>query len=80
MRGSCLRWTARLVHPKPGKQQVYQYPGLLAEVWLLLRHYLVLLILHSLDYRGSCRDLRVMQGAASTTVPVPWVASKVQTL
>ena len=67
----------QLVHPKPGKQQVYQYPGLLAEAWLLLRHYLGLLILHSLDYRGTCRDLRVMQGAASTTAPVPWVASTV---
>jgi hypothetical protein len=39
----------------------------------------VLLILHFLDYRGSYRDLRVLQSAASTTVPVPWVASKVQT-
>ena len=37
----------QLVHPKPGTQQVNQYPGLLAEVWPLLRHYLGLLILHS---------------------------------
>jgi hypothetical protein len=71
-----LTWTRnQLVHPKPGKQRAYQYPGLLLEAWLLLRHYLVLLILHSLGYQGSCRDLRVRQGMASTTVPVPWTAS-----
>ena len=71
-----LTWTRnQLVHPKPGKQRAYKYPGLLLEAWLLLRHYLVLLILHSLGYQGSCRDLRVRQGMASTTAPVPWAAS-----
>lgn len=71
-----LTWTRnQLVHPKPGKQRAYQYPGLLLEAWLLLRHYLVLLILHSLGYQGSCRDLRVRQGMASTVVPVPWGVS-----
>jgi hypothetical protein len=71
-----LAWTRnQLVHPKPGKQRAYQYPGLLSEAWLLLRHYLVLLILHSLGYQGSYRDLRALQGMASTTVPVPWTAS-----
>ena len=71
-----LTWTRnQLVHPKPGKQRAYQYPGLLPEAWLLLRHYLVLLILHSLGYQGSYRDLRAQQGMTSTTVPVPWMVS-----
>jgi len=71
-----LTWTRnQLVHPKPGKQRAYQYPGLLPETWLLLRHYLVLLILHSLGYQGSYRDLRSQQGMTSTTVPVPWMVS-----
>lgn len=75
-----LTWTRnQLVHPKPGKQRAYQYPGLLLEAWLLLRHYLTLLILHSLDYKGSCRDLRVMQGMASATAPVPWTTPASQT-
>lgn len=68
-----VAWTRnRLVHPKAGKLEAYQYPGLLIEVWLLLRHYLVLLILHSLGYQNSYRDLRILQQMASTTTPVPW--------
>ena len=40
----------RLVHPKAAQERVYRLDGLVAEVWLLTRHYLVLLILHSLGY------------------------------
>lgn len=73
-----VAWTRnQLVHPKAGKMQVYLYPGLLVEAWLLLRHYLVLLILHSLDYHGLYRDLRMLQGTTSTTAPVPWAAPKI---
>lgn len=73
-----VAWTRnQLVHPKAGKMQVYLYPGLLVEAWLLLRHYLVLLILHSLDYQGLYRDLRMLQGTTSTTAPVPWAAPKI---
>jgi hypothetical protein len=72
-----IAWTRnRLIHPKAGKLEAYQYPGLLVEVWLLLRHYLVLLILHSLGYQNSYRDLRVLQAMTSTTVPVPWANPK----
>jgi hypothetical protein len=73
-----VAWTRnRLIHPKAGKLEAYQYPGLLVEVWLLLRHYLVLLILHSLDYQNSYRDLRIRQGMASTPVPVPWATPRI---
>lgn len=72
-----VAWTRnRLIHPKAGKLEAYQYPGLLVEVWLLLRHYLVLLILHSVGYQNSYRDLRVLQAMTSTTVPVPWASPK----
>ena len=43
----------RLMLPKAAQERVYQLDGLVAEVWLLARHYLVLLILHSLGYQGS---------------------------
>jgi len=74
-----LTWTRnQLVHPKPGRQRAYQYPGLLLEAWQLLRHYLVLLVLHSLGYQGSYRDPRALQGMASATMPVPWKVSASQ--
>jgi hypothetical protein len=73
-----VAWTRnQLVHPKAGKMRVYQYPGLLVEAWLPLRHYLVLLILHSLDYQGPYRDLRMLQGITSATAPVPWAGPKI---
>jgi hypothetical protein len=62
----------RLVHPKGAQEGVYQQDGLLQEAWLLSRHYLVLLILHSLGYRGPYRDLRKLSGWASDRVKVPW--------
>jgi len=43
-----------------------------AEVWLLARHYLVLLILHSLGYQGSYRDRRKLRGMAGDVDKVPW--------
>lgn len=73
-----VTWTRnRLIHPTPGKanRNIYSYPGLLTEVWLLLRYYLVLLILHSLGYKGNCRDLRNRTGWASNTAAVPWAVT-----
>jgi hypothetical protein len=66
----------RLVHPKAAQERVYRLDGLVAEVWLLTRHYLVLLILHSLGYRGSYRDLRKLHGLASEVDEVPWAARR----
>ena len=62
----------RLVHPRGAQERVYQLQGLVAEVWLLTRHYLVLLILHSLGYQGSYRDLRKTRGWAGEVSNVPW--------
>jgi hypothetical protein len=61
----------RLVHPKAEQERVYRLDGLVAEVWLLARHYLVLLILHSLGYQGSYQDLRKLRGFADVD-KVPW--------
>jgi hypothetical protein len=62
----------RLVHPKGMQERVYRLEGLVAEVWLLTRHYLVLLILHSLGYQGAYRDLRKPRGWAGEVGNVPW--------
>jgi hypothetical protein len=63
----------RLVHPKAAQERLYRQDGLVAEVWLLARYYLVLLILHSLGYQGSYRDLRKLRGLAGDVDKVPWV-------
>ena len=38
----------------------------------MARHYLVLLILHSMGYRGPYRDLRRTSGRAGDVAEVPW--------
>jgi hypothetical protein len=62
----------RLVHPRGAQERVYRLEGLVAEVWRLTRHYLVLLILHSLGYQASYRDLRKTRGWAGEAGDVPW--------
>jgi hypothetical protein len=62
----------RLVHPRGSQERVYRLEGLVAEVWRLTRHYLVLLILHSLGYQGSYRDLRKTRGWVGEVDNVPW--------
>ena len=42
------------------------------EVWALTRHYLTLLILHSIGYCGSYRDLRKIRGSVWDVGEVPW--------
>lgn len=62
----------RIMHPKGPRRSIYRYEGLVTEVWLLARYYLSMLILHSLDFEGQCRDLRIIGGCASDRVDVPW--------
>lgn len=62
----------RLVHPEGGQEKVYDTPRLVVNVWLLTRHYLVLLILNSLGYCGQYRDLVDVSGYASATETVYW--------
>lgn len=70
----------QLVHPKGALEALYEFQGLLTEVWLLSRHYLVLLILHDLGYRGTYRDLRKLEGWAGDVGDVPWHQSSTNRL
>ncbi|MFD5492257.1 hypothetical protein ACFWH4_04785 [Streptomyces sp. NPDC127091] len=68
-----VKWVRNeLVHPKEAQEPLYRIPGLTTDLWLLTRHYLVLLILHSIDYRGSYRDLAKTNGWVGEVEPVPW--------
>ncbi|MER5490502.1 hypothetical protein [Streptomyces sp. NPDC002490] len=62
----------RLVHPKEAQEPVYQIKGLVTETWLLTRHYLTLLVLHSIGYRGRYQDLSRTNRWVGETEPVPW--------
>ncbi|GAB2331386.1 hypothetical protein STREPTOSP366_65350 [Streptomyces variabilis] len=62
----------RLVHPKETQEPVYAVKGLVTETWLLTRHYLALLVLHSIGYRGSYQDLSRTNRWVGETKPVPW--------
>jgi hypothetical protein len=63
----------RLVHPQSPHDQIYHLDGLARDAWLLSRHYLTLLILHSINYQGSFQTLLPPYGFAGNTKPVPWV-------
>ncbi|MFD3930030.1 hypothetical protein [Streptomyces sp. NPDC058614] len=62
----------RLVHPQESQERVYRWDGLTRDAWLLARHYLVLLILNSVGYSGSYRDLSRLQDWVSDVAKVPW--------
>ncbi|MEH1167324.1 hypothetical protein V6V47_18255 [Micromonospora sp. CPCC 205539] len=62
----------RIVHPTDLPRLVYHINDLITEAWALTRHFLTLLILHALGYRGSQRDLRRLTGSAHDVAPVPW--------
>lgn len=63
----------RLVHPQESQVRVYGLDGLTRDAWLLARHYLVLLILNSLGYNGSYRDLTHIRGWVGDVSKVPWI-------
>ncbi|MGW7523038.1 hypothetical protein [Streptomyces sp. NPDC054783] len=62
----------RLVHPQESQEPVYRLDGLTRDAWLLARHYLVLLIMNSVGYDGSYRDLRRIRGSVGDVGSVPW--------
>ncbi|QQC92633.1 hypothetical protein [Streptomyces alfalfae] len=68
----------RLVHPKEEQEPVYRIKGLVTDTWLLTRHYLALLILHSMGYRSSYRDLSRTNGWVGETKPAPWATGQRQ--
>ncbi|MFB9372308.1 hypothetical protein [Kitasatospora albolonga] len=66
------RMRNRIVHPKEDQAELYELEGLVTEVWLAARHYLTLLILNSVGYRGIYRDLRKISGWVGDVGTVPW--------
>ncbi|WP_399932411.1 hypothetical protein [Streptomyces kanamyceticus] len=60
------------MHPKETQEPVYSVKGLVTEIRLLTRHYLVLLLLRSIGYRGSYQDLSRTNRWVGQTEPVPW--------
>ncbi|MFJ6935498.1 hypothetical protein [Streptomyces sp. NPDC101132] len=62
----------RLVHPEGAQEKVYRIEGLVLETWLLVRHYLSLIILQSLGYRGRHQELARMGGWAGEVAETPW--------
>ncbi|MCX5064660.1 hypothetical protein OOJ91_02095 [Micromonospora lupini] len=62
----------RIVHPTDLPKLVYHINDLITESWALTRHLLTLLILQTLNYRGSTRDLSRLTGSAHEVVSVPW--------
>ncbi|NEB11288.1 hypothetical protein G3I32_21020 [Streptomyces coelicoflavus] len=62
----------RLVHPKETQEPVYSVKGLVTETWLLTRHYLTLLVLRSIGYRGAYQDLSRTNRWVGETERVPW--------
>ena len=63
----------RIVHPEDKQERIYEQHDLVTEVWCLMRHYLSLLILNSIGYKGTYRDLRVLTGSVWDGIgPVPW--------
>ncbi|GIF47626.1 hypothetical protein DFJ67_7097 [Asanoa ferruginea] len=62
----------RLIHPQTPEDQIYRHDGLVQDAWLLSRHYVTLLILHSIGYRGSTVSLVQQTGWEGNAVPVPW--------
>ncbi|GIJ49375.1 hypothetical protein Val02_62610 [Virgisporangium aliadipatigenens] len=62
----------RLIHPKSPHDEIYQLDGLVKDAWFLSRHYLTLLILHSIGYQGSYVKLFPPGGSAGDAKPVPW--------
>ncbi|MER7992570.1 hypothetical protein ACGF5H_29685 [Micromonospora chalcea] len=62
----------RLVHPTDLPGLVYHINDLATEAWALTRHFLTLLILNTIGYRGSYRNLSRLTGSAHEVAPVPW--------
>jgi hypothetical protein len=62
-----------IVHPTDHEVELYRRDNkLVQQAWLLTQHYLVLLVLHHLGYRGHSRLLIAPGGWASDVAPMPW--------
>lgn len=62
----------RLIHPQKPGDEIYSHAGLVQDVWYLSRHYLNLLILYSIGYRGEYMKQMPPFGWEGSTEAVPW--------
>jgi hypothetical protein len=62
----------RLIHPQRPDDQIYKHEGLVKDVWVLTRYYVTMLVLFSIDYRGSCGNLLHLTRWAGAVETVPW--------
>lgn len=61
----------RLIHPKTQEDQIYRHSGLVLDTWRLTLHYVTLLILCSIGYKGTYQN-PTQGGWAGNSKPVPW--------
>ena len=62
-----------IVHPTDHEDELYRRDKkLVQQAWLLTQHYLVLLVLNHLGFRGHGRRLIAPGGWASDVAPMPW--------
>lgn len=66
----------QLVHPQGSQEEVYRLEKLVSDVWRMTCHYLSLLILHSIDYRGSTRNMMKVNGWVGDVERVPWAPAE----
>jgi hypothetical protein len=67
-----VRVRNRLIHPQKPDDEIFRHEGLTRDVWYLSRHYLTLLILHSIGYGGEYMRQMPPFGWVGNTEPVPW--------
>lgn len=62
----------KITHPQGNQDAIYRVPKLVTDVWLMTCHYLSYLILHSLGFSGSARNMMKRTGWAGEVEIVPW--------
>jgi hypothetical protein len=64
-----------IVHPTDYEERLYRSgDGVVLETWLLVHHYLLLLTLHHIGYKGSYQRQLPPGGWAGDVEPVPWTS------
>lgn len=61
-----------IVHPKEPRGTIYTPKGLVQEAWFLVYHYLTLLLLFEVAYRGSYQSVIKEDRWYGDVEPVPW--------
>lgn len=62
----------KITHPQGDQDEIYRWPKLVTDVWMMTRHYLSHLILYSLGFSGSTRNMMKHTGWVGEVEVVPW--------